>query len=273
MSRPAGRSSRIITMEPRSYVPIAITRKISPAITRCELTHLQREAIDVPQAGRQHEAYERCLAQLGCRVVSLPAEPDLPDSVFVEDAAIVVDELAVVTRPGAESRRAETASIVRVLERFRPVAAIQAPGTLDGGDVLCLGRRVVVGLSGRSNRDGIEQLRALLSPHGYTVEALPVSGCLHLKSAVTVVGREAVLLNPKWVDRAAFEGYERLEVDPAEPYAANALLVGGGVIYATAFPRTADRLERAGVPLVQTNVSELAKAEGAVTCCSLILEG
>jgi dimethylargininase len=254
-------------------MPIAITRKVSPGITRCELSHLQREPINVPLATRQHEAYERCLAQLGCRLVSLPADPDLPDSVFVEDAAVVIDELAVVTRPGAASRRAETVSIARVLERFRPVAAIQAPGTLDGGDVLRVGRRVFAGLSARSNREGIEQLRALLSPHGYTVEVLPVSGCLHLKSAVTHVRPDAVLLNPQWADRAAFEGYERLEVDPAEPCAANALLVGGAAIYPTAFPRTAARLERAGVRLVHTDVSELAKAEGAVTCCSLILEG
>ena len=254
-------------------MPIAITRKLSPAITRCELTHLRREAIDVALAVRQHEAYERCLARLGCRVVSLPSEPDLPDSVFVEDAAIVVDELAVVTRPGAASRRAETASIARALERFRPLAAVRAPGTLDGGDVLRVGRRVFAGLSERSDAGGIDQLRDLLSPHGYIVEALPVTGCLHLKSAVTQVGADAVLLNPQWVDRAAFERYERLEVDPAEPYAANALLVGASVIYPTAFPRTAARLELAGVKLEPVDVSELAKAEGAVTCCSLILEG
>jgi len=251
---------------------IAITRKLSPAITRCELTHMRREPIDVALAVRQHEAYERCLARLGCRVVSLPPEPDLPDSVFVEDAAIVVDELVVVARPGAGSRRAETASIARALERFRPLAAILAPGTLDGGDVLRVGRRVFAGLSARSNPEGIEQLRVLLSPHGYTVEALPISGCLHLKSAVTQVGPETVLLNPQWVDKGAFERYQLIEVDPAEPHAANALLVGGGVIYPTAFPLTAARLERAGVRLEPVNVSELTKAEGAVTCCSLILE-
>ncbi len=250
---------------------VAITRKVSPAITRCELTHLQREPIDVALAARQHNAYERCLAELGCRVVSLPAEPELPDSVFVEDTAIVVDELAVVTRPGAESRRGETPAVARVLAEHRPVAAIEAPGTLDGGDVLRLGRRLFVGLSGRSNRAGIEQLHTLLSSHGYTVEALPFTGCLHLKSAVTQVAADAVLLNPAWVDPPAFGGFRRIEVDPAEAYAANALLVGDAVIYPVSFPRTAGRLERAGVRLVTVNVSELAKAEGAVTCCSLIL--
>jgi dimethylargininase len=252
-------------------MPIAITRKVSPAITRCELTHLQREPIDVALAAEQHAAYERRLADLGCRVVSLPTEPELPDSVFVEDTAIVVDELAVVTRPGAASRRRETPAVARVLAEHRPVATIKAPGTLDGGDVLRLGRRLFVGLSGRSNRAGIEQLHTLLSSHGYTVEALPFTGCLHLKSAVTQVAPDAVLLNPAWVGAVAFEGLRHIEIDPTEPYAANALLVGDAVIYPVSCPRTAGRLERAGVRLVTVNVSELAKAEGAVTCCSLIL--
>ncbi|OFV82670.1 MAG: dimethylargininase [Acidobacteria bacterium RBG_13_68_16] len=253
-------------------MPTAITRKVSPAITRCELTHLQRQAIDVALATRQHEAYERCLAGLGCRVVSLPAASELPDSVFIEDTAVVLDQLAVVTRPGAASRRAETPSVAQVLAEYRPVAAIRAPGTLDGGDVLRVGRRVFVGLSARSSEDGIEQLRELLSPHGYGVEALPVTGCLHLKSAVTQVASEVVLLNPKWVNPAAFDRYKRIEVDPSEPYAANALLIGDAVLYPTAFPRTAARLDGAGIRLVAVDVSELAKAEGAITCCSLILK-
>jgi dimethylargininase len=252
-------------------MPIAITRKVSPAITRCELTHLQREPIDLALAAEQHAAYERQLADLGCRVVSLPAEPELPDSVFVEDTAIVVDELAVVMRPGAEPRRGETPSVARVLAEHRPVAVIEAPGTLDGGDVLRLGRRLFVGLSGRSNRAGIEQLHTVLSSHGYTVEALPFTGCLHLKSAVTQVAPDAVLLSPAWVAPAAFDGFRRIEIDPAEAYAANALLVGDAVIYPAAFPRTAARLQRARISLATVDVSELAKAEGAVTCCSLIL--
>jgi len=251
---------------------VAITRKVSPAITRCELTHLRREPIDVALAARQHVEYEQCLAGLRCRVVSLPAAPELPDSVFIEDTAVVAAELAVVTRPGAASRRAETPAVARVLAEYRPVAAIQAPGTLDGGDVLCVGRRVFVGLSVRSNRNGIEQLRALLSPHGYEIEALPITGCLHLKSAVTQVAPGVVLLNPDWVDPAAFEGYGRIEVETSEPYAANALLIGNAVLYPTAFPRTGARLEGAGIRLVPVDVSELAKAEGAVTCCSLILQ-
>jgi dimethylargininase len=252
---------------------IAITRGVSPALALCELTHLEREPIDVALAAAQHATYERTLESLECRIVALPPAPDLPDCVFVEDAAVVVDELAVITRPGAPSRRRETAAVAAALERYRPLAEIRGPGTADGGDVLRLGRRVLVGRSGRSNDEGIAQLAVLLEPHGYTVEGVGVTGCLHLKSAVTQVAPDAVLLNPLWVDPAVVAGWRVVEVDPAEPYAANALLVGETAIYPAAFPRTAERLAAAGVRLLTLDVSELAKAEGAVTCCSIVLAG
>ncbi len=254
-------------------MPVAITRKVSPAIVRCELTHLARAPIDVERAAAQHEAYERTLAALGCAVVSLSEEPELPDAVFLEDTAVVVDEVAVITRPGAASRRAETASVATALAAYRPLTAIEAPATLDGGDVLRLGRRLFVGVSGRTNGAGIAQLRAALAPYGYTVEAVPVHGCLHLKSAVTQVAPDAVLVNPAWVDAAAFPGFTPIPVDPGEPFAANALLLGNAVVYPEAFPATAAALAGAGVALATVDVSELAKAEGAVTCCSLILVG
>ena len=250
---------------------LAITRGVSPALARCELTHLERAPIDVARAAAQHAAYVRALAGLGCRVVELAAEPDLPDCVFVEDTAVVVDELAVITRPGAASRRPEPAAVARELARHRPLAEVVAPGTLDGGDVLRLGRSVLVGRSGRSNDAGIAQLEALLAPHSYTVEGVPVSDCLHLKSAVTQVAPDAVLLNPAWVGPATFAGWRVIAVDPDEPHAANALLLGDAVIYPTAFPRTAARLAAASVRIVAVDVSELAKAEGAVTCCSVVL--
>jgi dimethylargininase len=195
------------------------------------------------------------------RLVSLPAEPELPDSVFVEDVAVVLDELAVVTLPGAESRRAESASIAAVLAGYRPLAAIEAPATLDGGDVLVAGRRVFVGLTSRSNTEGLAQLRSLLAPYGYAVEPVKVSGCLHLKSAVTCVAPDAVLLNPGWVDRSLLASFDQIEVDSAEPYAANGLLVGGALIYPQAFPRTAATLRERGFTLELLDLSELAKAE------------
>ena len=243
---------------------------MSPAIGRCELSYLEREPIDVGLAERQHLAYERCLADLGCAVTSLPSEPALPDSVFVEDTAVVLDELAVVTRPGAVSRRPETASVAAALAPWRPLLYLGSPGTLDGGDVLVVGRRIFVGRSLRSDEAGCGQLRDLLAPRGYAVVPVPVRGCLHLKSAVTAVAADRLLVSPARVDGSAFAGLGIIDVDPAEPHAANALRIGVSVVFPAAFERTRRRLEGAGIRVVTVDVSELARAEGAVTCCSLV---
>ena len=249
----------------------ALTRKISPRMRECQLTHLARASIDLGLAGEQHLAYERELEALGCKVTSLPAERELPDSVFVEDVAVAFDELAILARPGAESRRAEVESIAEALRPHRKLARIEAPGTLDGGDVLAAGKRVFVGLSRRTNQAGIEQMRALLEPHGYAVEGVPVERCLHLKSAVTEVAEGRLLINPAWIEPDAFRDFELIEVDAAEPFAANALLVKGVAVYPAAYERTRKRLDQRGIGVVTVEVSELAKAEGGVTCCSLIL--
>lgn len=252
-------------------MPIALTREVSPGLGDCELTHLARVPIDVDLARAQHRSYEQALRDAGCSVEHLDASPDMPDSVFVEDIAVVFDELAIVTRPGAASRRAETAAVASALARYRSVQMIQAPGTVDGGDVLVAGRRVFVGRSTRTNDAAVEQMRQMLTPFGYTVCGVEVTGCLHLKSAVTALGGDLLLANPDWIDRAAFAGFELVEVDPLEPMAANALRVDDRVIYPTAFPRTAERIARRGLRLESIDASELAKAEGAVTCCSLII--
>jgi dimethylargininase len=249
---------------------LALTREVSPAILRCELTHLQRTPIDLERARAQHDAYEEALRAAGCEVQRLPPAPDLPDAVFVEDTAIVLDELAVIARPGASSRRSETESVAAALTPHRALGSIDAPGTLDGGDVLRVGRKIFVGRSSRSNSAGIAQLTRLCAPHGYQVRAVEVTGCLHLKSAVTGVSEKALLINRRWIDAAAFGGYELIDVDPDEPGAANVLRIGGTLIYPAAYPRTARRLERHG-RLAMVELSELAKCEGAVTCCSLIL--
>ena len=250
---------------------VAITRGVAASIGACELTHLARQAIDVDRARAQHRAYEAALERLGCRVESLPALDSLPDSVFVEDVAVVLDEIAIVTRPGAESRRPEAAEIAPVLAAYRTLAFIEPPGTLDGGDVLRLGRRLYVGLSARSNESGTRQLRELVGPHGYDVTAVRVESCLHLKSAVTEAAPGVILVNPGWIDPAALGAGRVIEVDPGEPGAANGLTVAGRLIYPMSFPRTRRKLEDAGIELVPVDVSELQKAEGAVTCCSLLL--
>ena len=253
-------------------MPVAITREVSSAIGACELTHLQRVPIDVDTARTQHAAYESALATMGCHVQRLPAQPGLPDSVFVEDVAVVLDELAILTRPGAESRRRERRTVEQALAPHRNIVAIQAPGTVDGGDVLVSGRNVWIGLTSRSNQVAINQFRAAVANHGYRVHEATVNGCLHLKSAVTAVSDDLLVVNPDWVDITQFVDHRCLAVDPSEPGAANVVRIGDAVLAGSAFPRTAERLAQTGLNVQLVDTSELAKAEGALTCCSLIFE-
>ena len=245
----------------------AITRAVSPTIAACELTYREREAIDVALAGEQHRAYEMCLAELGVEVVSLAAEPDYPDAVFVEDAAIVLDELAVMTRLGAESRRGESVSVARELERHRPLRWLREPATLDGGDVMQAGKTLFVGVTGRSSAAGIGQLAAAVEPFGYRVRPVVVRGCLHLKSACSYIG-DAVLVHRPWVDEAALAGMRLIDVP--EKCGANVLAIGETVLVPAAAPRTAELLRGLGRQVRLLDNSELMKAEGALTCCSLI---
>ncbi len=248
----------------------ALTRAVSSSIADCELTHVARSPIDLTRARAQHAEYLSALVSAGCRVIALPELASHPDAVFVEDAALVLDEVAILTRPGAESRRGEVEAMRTVLANFRPLRDIVAPGTLDGGDVLRLGRTLYVGVTTRTNDAGIEQLRAHVAPHGYAVIAVRVAGALHLKTAVTQVGPHTILVNPEWIDPATFAGYDAIAIDASEPFAANAVYVNDVVIHSIAFPRTQAILKAAGIRVIGVDASELAKAEGGVTCCSLL---
>ena len=250
---------------------LALTREISDALAACQLTHQVRVPIDVGAARVQHAAYEQALREAGYTVVRLSATEEMPDSVFIEDIAIVFDELAVVTRPGAETRRVEIPAVADALRPHRPVHTIQPPGTIDGGDVLVVGNRVYIGISSRTNADAVLQMHALLSPFGYIVQDIAVRGCLHLKSAVTALTDDLLLVNPSLVNIRAFKNFQVVEIDSSEPMAANALRLRDRVIFPSAFPRTAERVAASGLRLSLVDASELAKAEGAVTCCSLIL--
>lgn len=249
---------------------VAITRQVSPAINQCELTHLEREPIDYKRALVQHRQYEDALRSMGLKIISLPAEADLPDSVFVEDVALVLDECAIMLNPGATSRRPEVASVEQVLTPYRDIFRIQPPGTVDGGDILAIGRRVYIGISSRSTEEAVGQMKAILDQFDYEVFAVRVTGCLHLKSAVTQVNANTLLINPDWVQKEDFPGMQFIEVDSSESYAANALWVDESVIYPSSFPKTQAKLSQAGVRMFIVDADELAKAEGAVTCCSLI---
>ena len=249
----------------------AITRKISSRFNECEITHIERTPIDLDIARAQHNEYIRALKAAGCEVVELPEERDLPDSVFVEDIAFILPEAAVITRPGADSRKPETESIIRALSPYRELLHVTAPATVDGGDVLVLSKTIFVGLSTRSNSAAIEQLQKLLDVYDYKVIGAEMTDCLHLKTAVTKVDDKTLLINKNWVSPAYFTGYELIEVDPSEPFAANCLPVNDSIIFPTAFPKTRAKLEARGYKLLTVAVDELAKAEGAVTCCSLII--
>jgi dimethylargininase len=250
---------------------IALVREVSPRLAHCELSFLARVAVDAERARIQHAGYVAALGALGLEIEWLEPLPQHADGVFVEDTALVLAEVAVITRPGVESRRAETASVAASLAAHRPLARIVAPGTLEGGDIVVIGKRVYVGASARSNTAGIRQLEITLAPFGYRVAGVAMRDCLHLKSAATFIAPDTLLTNPAWVDPKVFDARAVIEVDSSEAFAANTLSVGGVTLLSAAFPRTAERLRRAGVVTRVLDVSELQKAEAALTCMSLIV--
>jgi dimethylargininase len=245
-------------------------RTVSRSLAACELTHAPRQEFDLARAHQQHEAYTSALRSAGVAVTVLPEASDLPDAMFVEDVAVVLDECAILTRPGAASRRPEVALIRPVLSEVRKCFEILAPGTLEGGDVLRIGRMLYVGQSSRTNAEGIRQLGAHVAPFGYQVRPVPVSGCLHLKSGVTAVAPGCVLANPAWIDAAAFRDCEIVSVHSDEPGVANVLAVNGRVLAAASAPRTAERLSARGSDVRHLDISELQKAEAGLTCSSLL---
>jgi dimethylargininase len=253
---------------------LAFTRAVPASLARCELTHLARAPLDVARARAQHAAYERALADAGCELARLPELPEHADSVFVEDCAVVLRELAIAARPGAASRRGEVESVAAALSAVRPLARIEPPGTLDGGDVLALGRTLYVALSRRTNEEAARQLRALGAPLGYALETLTIEGVLHLKSAVTRAGERTLVVNPRAIDAARFAraGWELIEVDAREPFAANVLRLPRATLCAAAHPRTNARLAARGVAVRELAADELAKAEAGLTCCALLVE-
>lgn len=248
----------------------AITRAVSPSINLCELGYLARQPIDVEKAREQHQRYEECLRELGVSVVSLPAEPEMPDSMFVEDPAVVVNEVAVMTRMGAESRRKESDSLAAALAKFRPLRWMRQPATLEGGDVLRIESIVYVGMSARTNREGMAQLAVELARFRYSVRPVDVRGCLHLKSACCYAGDQTILANGNWIDTTIFRGFRVVDVPPNEPRAANVLTIGDAVLVPTAFPATAELLQRLGRKVRTLDISELMKAEAGLTCSSIL---
>jgi dimethylargininase len=252
-------------------VHYAVTRAVSPAITQCELTYIKRAPIDYATAVRQHDQYVALLRSFGLEVSVLPAAERFPDCCFVEDTAVVFDQVAVITRMGSESRRGEEAEIEAALAPRRPLVRIEAPATLDGGDVLCLGRTVYVGLSGRTNEAGVAALRELLAGYDYRIESVPVTRCLHLKSACATLDDQTVLVNPAWITPDLLPGARTVSVPEEEPLAAEVLRVNGRLCMHDGFPRTRAMLESRGFDVFPVDLSEFIKAEAGPTCLSLLL--
>ena len=251
---------------------IALTRPVSASIARCELTYLDRQPIDLDRARQQHAAYESLLSSLGWRIERLPTLDDQPDAVFVEDAAIALDDLAVVPPMGAASRLAESKTVEAALARFMPVTHLTPPATLDGGDVMRVGRRLFVGISRRTNATAVDQLAQLLDPYDYAVIPVSVHGALHLKSACSALGSNTLLANAEWLDMAPFAGMEIVAVEASEAWGASVLNADGHIVIPTGFPQTARCSADRGLDVHVIDLSELRKAEGGPTCLSILIE-
>ena len=248
----------------------ALVRRVSPSLADCALTYLARRPIELERAVHQHQVYVSALERAGLHVTVLPAQPSLPDAAFVEDMAVILDEFIIAGRSGSTNRRKEADSLLPLLNGIRPVELILPPGILEGGDLLVVGKTIFAGLSSRTNEEGVRQLERMATPHGYRVAWIPVRGCLHLKTAITRVGQDIVLANPRWIDLLPFVEFEILNVPDSEPWGANTLLVNGTLLVTNSAPRTAELLESRGCQLSVVDISELQKAEAGLTCLSLL---
>jgi len=250
----------------------ALTHKVSPRIAECEVTFIDRSPIDFRLAVRQHDDYCDVLKKLGVIVKELSENESYPDSCFVEDTAIVVDELAIICSMGVSSRRGETRLIERELSQHLEIAHISLPATIEGGDVLRIGKKIFVGQSSRTNLEGIKELAKILEPHGYRVVHVRTKGSLHLKSACTAIDEETLFVNPEWVELDAFRGFNLAYTPADEPWSANLLRVGNTVCAQAGFPRGVELVERLAERVEIIDISELRKAEAGLTCSSIIFE-
>jgi dimethylargininase len=251
---------------------VAITRSPGPELARCELTHLERKPIDIGRALVQHRAYQGALRGAGIEVIELPSDPALPDGVFVEDTAVILEEQAVITAPSPPSRRDEWPAIEAALRPFRPLVRLPAGAYLEGGDVLRVGRTLYVGQGGRTRKEGLRALDHVAGPLGYTVVPVQLDGCLHLKSACGALDGETLLVNRAWLEARALSRHRLVDVPAEESGGANVLSLPGATLVSAACPRTADLLRGLGHPVVVLDVSELHKAEAGLTCMSLVFQ-
>ncbi|MGD9329805.1 MAG: arginine deiminase family protein [Desulfobacterales bacterium] len=253
---------------PSALIRQAIVRRPGPDATD-GLTTQSGVAPCLEQLRQQHATYCETLTILGLELIHLPAAPGFPDAYFVEDTAVVTPEVAVITRPGAPERRGEERAVARALAGLRRCETIEAPGTLEGGDVLVAGRHVIIGLSRRTNRHGADQLVGILSACGYRCSLVKVGDGLHLKSSVGYLGDGQLLLTAFWAEHPVFAGYTKILVDPSEIYACNTLLVNDHLIMPKGYPQTRLLLEATGKPLLTLETSQIRRMDGGLTCLSI----
>jgi dimethylargininase len=251
---------------------LALTHVPSPRMSQCQRTFVSHASVDYDGAVQQHREYCNALQQCGLTMRTLDVNRELPDCAFIEDTAIVLDELAVLASMGVESRRGEPDGILPELSRHREVHRIEPPAMIEGGDVLQINRALLVGLSGRTNRAGVEAVKAIVHRCGYQVRSVSVQGCLHLKTACTALPDGRLLINPRWLDLDGLSGFELVHVPEEEPWAANVLLAAGRVWMAANHCRTANKVRQLGFEVELLDVSEFVNAEGGVTCLSIIFE-
>ena len=250
----------------------ALTHKVSPQIVDCELTFVERAPIDYELASHQHDAYVAKLAELGVSVTDLCENEGHPDCSFVEDTAIVLDEIAVICSMGVASRRGETALIAGELSKYRELAYVSLPATIEGGDVLRVGRRILAGISSRTNSEGLNELVRITRRLGYEVTPIRLKRSLHLKSACTEIDDETLFVNSDWVETDSLTGFRLVSTPTDEPDSANLLRIGSTVCVQKGFPKAFNLIERIAERVEVVDMSELRKAEAGLTCCSIVFE-
>jgi dimethylargininase len=244
----------------------ALTNDVSPKLADAY------PSVDLALARRQQDQYRDALRRCGATVEELSENSEFPDGCFVEDVALVVDEVAIVTTMGTGRRRGEPEAFVEILGRYRPVERIPVDACIEGGDVLAIGRRIFVGVSGRTDARGVDALTRLLRPRGYTVRAVELHGGLHLKTACTALAADTLIANREWLDVSGFDACEIIDVAPGEPMAANTLRVGDTILMHESCSRTLDRVRRRFDAVEAINISEFVKAEAGLTCLSLVFD-
>ncbi len=247
----------------------AIARKPGPNFARGLTTAVSEKPPDYEILANQHAEYIAALESIGLEVLLLEALPDHPDAYFVEDTAVVAADVAVITNPGADARKGEEETIAAVLVKYRKIEKIRPPGTMDGGDVLQVGKHFFIGVSERTNHEGAGQLSHILKGYGYTYTTIAVGEGLHFKSSVNYVGKNTLLVSEDFAGNDHLKGYDTIVVEKAESYAANTLFVNDHLLIPRGYRDTRKNLEALGFKIIELDTSEVRKMDGGLTCMSI----